>query len=79
MAPLNGWAPMAERLRVRALTFIAALRYDPIHAPCVLDGSVIGEDLCACVWQILVPTLRPSDVEVMNNLGSRMRQAICNA
>jgi len=51
-------------------TFLAALRQDRITAPCVIDGAINGETFLAYVEQILVPTLAPGDIVVMDNLGS---------
>ncbi len=39
-------------------------------APCVFDGPINGEACSAWVEQLLVPTLRPGDIVVMDNLGS---------
>jgi transposase len=51
-------------------TFIGALRQDGITAPCVFDDPINGEAFRAYVQQGLVPTLRPSDVVIMDHLGS---------
>ena len=66
----------APQGRWRTLTFLAALRADRIEAPCVIDGPIDGESFLAYVEQILVPTLKPGDVVIMDNLGSHKRQAI---
>jgi transposase len=52
------------------MTFLAALRHDRIAAPCVIDGPINGESFLAYVEQVLVPTLQPGDIVVMDNLGS---------
>ena len=65
--------------RWRTLTFLAALRCDRIEAPCVIDGPINGRIFLAYVEQVLVPTLRPGDVVIMDNLGSHKRQAIRRA
>ncbi len=52
------------------MTFLAALRHDGITAPCVIDGPINGESFRAYVEQILLPTLKPGDIVVMDNLGS---------
>lgn len=54
----------------RTLTFLAALRADRIDAPCVLDGPVNARSFRAYVEQFLVPTLKPGDIVIMDNLGS---------
>jgi transposase len=77
MAPLRGWAPKGKRLRAfaphghwRTLTFLGALRCDRLTAPCVFDGPINGQSFRAYVEQQLVPTLRPGDIVIMDNLGS---------
>jgi transposase len=63
----------------KTLTFLAALRCDQITAPFVLDGPINGEWFLAYVQQILVPTLSPGDVVVMDNLGSHKSKAVRQA
>ncbi len=63
----------------RTMTFIAALRHDRIDAPFVLDGPVNGEWFTAYVRELLVPTLKPGDVVVMDNLGSHKGKAVRQA
>ena len=36
----------------------------------VIDGPINGESFLAYVEQILVPTLKPRDIVIMDNLGS---------
>ena len=52
----------------KTTTFIGALRCDGLTAPLVIDGAVNGELFLAYVEQVLVPTLKPGDVVVMDNL-----------
>ena len=61
------------------MTFLAALRHDRIAAPCVIDGPINGESFRAYVEQVLVPTLQPGDIVVMDNLGSHKGIAIRRA
>jgi transposase len=49
-------------------TVLATLRPSGLHASAVLDGPVDNVSFLAYVEQILVPTLRPGDVVVMDNL-----------
>jgi len=83
MSPLRGWARRGERLRAkvphgrwRTLTFLAALRHDRLTAPCVIDGPINGESFLAYVEQVLVATLMPGDIVVMDNLGSHKGRAV---
>jgi transposase len=86
MAPLRGWAPRGERLEVKVphghwktSTFIAALRSDRVEAPWLLDGPINGESFLLYVEQVLVPTLKPSDIVIMDNLGSHKSKAVRTA
>ena len=65
--------------RWRTLTFLAALRSDRIAAPCVIDGPINGESFLAYVEQMLVPTLKPGDIVIMDNLASHKGQAVRRA
>jgi putative transposase len=83
MAPLRGWGTKGKRLVAhvphghwKTLTFLAALRSGAITAPCVFDGPINGESFLLYVQQILVPTLKPGDIVIMDNLGSHKADAI---
>ena len=41
-----------------------------IEAPWLLDGPINAEGFKAYVEKVLVPTLRPGDLAIMDNLGS---------
>jgi transposase len=56
--------------RWTTMTFLAGLRNDGITAPCVIDGPINGTLFRAWVEQFLIPTLRPGDIVVLDNLGS---------
>ena len=60
-------------------TFLAALRYDRLTAPCVIDGPINGLTFQAYVEQILVPTLQPGDMVIIDNLGSHKAKAVRHA
>jgi len=86
MTRTHGRALRGQRLvakvpqgRWRTLTFLAALRCDRIDAPCVIDGPINGETFLAYVEQILVPTLRPGEIVVIDNLGSHKGKAVRRA
>ena len=87
MAPLRGWAPCGQRLpgkaphgRWKTMTFLAALRRDRVTAPRLIEGSIDGQTFLQYVGQVLVPTLKPGDIVIIDNLGSHkgkdVRQAI---
>jgi len=50
-------------------TVIAALRVEGVSAPAVFDGPIDAVSFRAYVEQVLVPTLRPGDVVVLDNLA----------
>jgi transposase len=86
MAPLRGWAPRGQRLKAavphghwKTMTFLAALRHDRVEAPWLLDGPIDGESFRLYVEQVLVPTLRPGDIVIMDNLGSHKSAAVRRA
>src|ERR1700757_4547463 len=75
MARLRGRAPRGQRCRApiphghwKTITFVAALRLCGLTAPMVLDGPMNGPAFLAYVEQVLVPTLRPGMLVVMDNL-----------
>ena len=83
MARLRGWCRKGEPLRAKlphghwkTLTFLAALRQDGITAPCVLDGPINRLSFEAYVEQVLVPTLKPRDIVIMDNLNSHKGDAV---
>lgn len=51
-------------------TFVAGLRVGALTAPCVIDGPMDGDSFLAYVEQFLAPSLRPSDIVIMDNLSS---------
>ena len=65
--------------RWHTLTFLAALRSDRIDAPCVIDGPINGESFRAYVEQILIPTLKPGDIVIIDNLGSHKGKSVRRA
>jgi transposase len=83
MAALRGWAPRGQRLptkvphgRWKTMTFLAALRHDRIVAPWFLEGPIDGDSFRLYVEKILLPTLRPGDIVIMDNLGSHRSKMV---
>jgi putative transposase len=83
MAPLRGWAPRGWRLKAKVphghwktQTFLAALRHDGLEAPWLIDGPINGERFRLYVETVLVPSLRPGDIVVLDNLGSHKGKAV---
>ena len=86
MTRTHGQAPRGCRLIARVphgrwttMTFVAALRHDRIDAPCVIDGPINGAMFRARVEQFLIPTLKPGDIVVLDNLGSHKGMAVRRA
>ena len=87
LARLHGRCRRGERLVAslphghwRTTTFIAGLRAAGLTAPMLLPGALDGLAFRAYVEQGLVPTLRPGDTVILDNLavhkGPAVRQAI---
>lgn len=86
MTPTHGRCRRGDRLIARApfghwktSTFLAALRWDGMTAPAVFDGPINGRSFTAYVEQVLVPTLRPGDIVILDNLGSHKGKAVREA
>jgi len=86
MAPLRGWAPCGQRLQGKVpyghwktMTFLAALRHDRLTAPWLIDGPIDGQSFLQYVEEVLVPTLKPGDIVILDNLGSHKGKAIRQA
>jgi transposase len=86
MARLRGRAPRGERCLAgvphghwKTTTFTGALRLTGMTAPFVYDGAMNSAVFLAYVEQVLVPTLEPGDVIVMDNLAAHKTAAIRRA
>ena len=82
MARTHGRCRKGERLRMgfphghrKTTTLVAGLRSTGMVAPLVIDGPINGEWFEAYVAQVLVPTLKPGDVVILDNLSSHKRPA----
>ena len=83
MARLRGRAPRGQRCRApiphghwKTITFVVALRLCGLSAPMMLDGPMNGPAFLAYVEQVLVPTLRPGQIVVMDNLPAHKLQGV---
>jgi len=83
MACLRGRAFRGRRCRSpiphghwKTTTFTGALRLSGLIAPMVLDGPMNAEAFRAYIEQILVQTLRPGDIVVMDNLPAHKSATI---
>jgi putative transposase len=86
MAPLRGWATRGKRLKAKVphgrwktMTFLAALRHDRIEAPWLIEGPINGERFRLYIERVLLPTLKPGDIVIMDNLGSHKGKIVRRA
>ena len=61
------------------MTFLAALRHDRVEAPWLIDGPINGESFRLYIDKVLIPTLKPGDIVIMDNLGSHKSSAVRRA
>jgi transposase len=83
MTRLRGRAPCGKRCRApvphghwKTITFVVALRLCGLTAPMMIEGPMNGPTFLAYVEQVLVPTLRPGQIVVMDNLSAHKMPAI---
>ncbi len=86
MARRYGRSPRGTRCRApvphghwKTTTFVGALRLEGMTAPMVLDGAMHGAAFLAYVEQVLVPTLKPGDIVIMDNLPAHKPTAVRQA
>ena len=60
-------------------TVVATLRLDGLAAPAVFDGPIDNPSFRAYVEQVLVPTLHPGDVVVLDNLAVHKQPEVRDA
>ena len=83
MARIRGRCRRGERLvskvphgHWKITTFVAGLRHDAICAPFVIDKPMNSAIFRTYLEQCLVPTLKPGDIVVMDNLSSHKSQEV---
>ena len=86
MTRFRGRAPRGDRAhdsaplcRWTVRTMISSIRLDGSKACMTIDAPTDGDVFEAFTEQVLVPTLRPGDVVVMDNLGAHRREEIAEA
>lgn len=86
MARLRGRALRGERCRAgvphghwKTTTFAGGMRLGGMTAPFVYDGAMNGIVFLAYVEQVLVPTLKPGDIVIMDNLPAHKPAGIREA
>jgi transposase len=83
LARRYGWAPRTERCHGavprnygRNLTLIASLSLWGIEAPMLLEGAVDGIAFERYLAEVLVPTLRPGELVILDNLSVHRQSPI---
>ena len=86
MTRTRGRAPAGERVHGsvpgghwRVTTMIGAVRADGVAAATSVEAATDGPTFLAFVRAALVPTLRPGDVVVMDNLGAHKVKGVREA
>jgi transposase len=83
MTRLRGRCRRGQRLLAKVpqghwkiTTFVAGLRCDGITAPFVIDEPMNATIFLAYLEQCLVPTLKPGDIVVMDNLSAHKNEKV---
>lgn len=83
MARLYGRAKRGRRVVGRipwghwkTVTFVAGVRLDGFTAPFVIDCPMNGAIFIEYLQQCLVPTLRPGDIVIIDNLPAHKREEV---
>jgi transposase len=86
MQRTHGYAPKGERVvgavpfkSWQAVTFVGVLTASGLLAPWALEGALNGEWFLAYVEQVLVPTLKPGMVVILDNLPCYKVQGVAEA
>jgi transposase len=83
MARLYGRSPVGQRCvsavphgHWHSSTFIAALRYESIAAPFLIEGAVDADVFTAYLQHVLCPELREGDIVILDNLSTHKIQNV---
>lgn len=86
LTPRHGWALRGERVVAHVphghwatTTMIGAVRLGGVDAAMVIEASTTAMVFETYVEQVLLPTLRPGDVVVMDNLSAHKGVAVLEA
>ena len=86
LARLFGWAPRGTRSRGsvprnygKNLSVCAALSLEGVTAAMTIEGAVDGLAFEQYVEQVLVPTLKPRQIVIMDNLSAHKQAAVRQA
>lgn len=80
------WAPKGKKAIGYApvnygenVSVVAAMRLDGVGASMQIEGAMTGEAFLKYLHRFLVPTLRPNDVVVMDNLSVHKVEGVAEA
>jgi transposase len=83
LARLRGRAPKGERCQAsiphghwKTTTFVAGLRITGLDAPMLLDGPMNAGGFRTYVEQVLLRSLKPGDIVVMDNLSAHKVEGV---
>lgn len=83
MTRFRGWFAKGKALlskvtsgHWKTLAFVAALRLDGLTAPFLMRGPINRDSFETYVEKVLLPTVKPRDVVVMDNLNSHKGKAV---
>lgn len=86
MTRLYGRGPKNRRVvdavpdvRFHRTTILSSVRMDGTTVPCVFEDALNGEIFREYIRRFLVPTLKPGDIVVMDNLSSHKFSGIIDA
>ena len=68
-----------NRRRIKTHTVVAGLRLDGLTAPAVFNGPIDNPSCLAYIEQVLVRSLRPGDVVVLDNLAVHKQPEVRHA
>lgn len=66
-------------VRFHRTTILSSVRMDGTIVPCVFDDSLNGELFKAYIQEFLLPTLKPGDIVIMDNLSSHKVDGVAKA
>ena len=85
LARLYGRGPRGERCvsaiphgHWQSSTFLAALRQEQITAPFLIDGPVDAEVFLVYLQKVLLPSLKPGDTLILDNLATHKVQGVAS-
>ncbi len=60
----------------QSTTILSSIRFDGEKAFTIFQGGTTGDKFLICLKDVLIPTLRPGDIVIMDNLRTHHIQAV---